>query len=161
MNGAEVSVPRRSFGQTMRPDVWWTQPLLVFLGLSIFIVYSTWAAFQGTHYFFGNYISPFYSPEIFGDSPHNWFGSKPDWWPKWLLFLQRSSFSGRRADSDSPAIIIEGRITKRFGPIRLHARSVNRARLILASVHSRSSCKTCTATFFISRSFSSSFSLST
>src|SRR5467141_3113421 len=86
MNGAEVSVPRRSFGQTMRPDVWWTQPLLVFLGLSIFIVYSTWAAFQGTHYFFGNYISPFYSPEIFGDSPHNLCGSKPDCRPKWLLF---------------------------------------------------------------------------
>src|SRR5260370_34901925 len=87
MNGAEVSVPRRSFGQTMRPDVWWTQPLLVFLGLSIFIVYSTWAALQGKYYFFGNYVSPFYSPEIFGDSPHNWFGSKPDWWPKWLLFF--------------------------------------------------------------------------
>src|SRR6266446_8909099 len=86
MNGAEVSVPRRSFGQTMRPDVWWTQPLLVFLGLSIFIVYSTWAAFQGTHYFFGNYISPFYSPELFGNSPHSWFGAKPIWWPTWLIF---------------------------------------------------------------------------
>ena len=59
-------LPRRSFGETMRADVWWTQPLLVFLGLSTFIVYSTWAAFQGTHYFFGNYVSPFYSPEIFG-----------------------------------------------------------------------------------------------
>jgi len=86
MNGAEATFPRRSFGQTMRADVWWTQPLLVFLGLSIFIVYSTWAAFQGSYYFFGNYISPFYSPEIFGDSPHNWFGSKPSWWPAWLIF---------------------------------------------------------------------------
>src|ERR1700682_4461652 len=86
MNGAEVSVPRRSFGQTMRPDVWWTQPLLVFLGLSIFIVYSTWAAFQGNHYFFCNYVSPFYSPEIFGASPHSWFGPKPTWWPSWLIF---------------------------------------------------------------------------
>src|SRR5713226_4907092 len=86
MNGAEVSVSRRSFGQTMRPDVWWTQPLFVFLGLSSFIVYSTWAAFQGTHYFFGNYISPFYSPEIFGSSPHSWFGPKPTWWPTWLIF---------------------------------------------------------------------------
>ena len=70
----------------MRPDIWWRHPLLVFLGLSAFIVYSTWAAFQGTHYFFGNYISPFYSPEIFGDSPHSWFGPKPGWWPGWLLF---------------------------------------------------------------------------
>ena len=86
MNGSKLTLPRRSFGQTMRPDVWWTQPLLVFLGLSTFIVYSTWAAFQGTHYYFGNYISPFYSPEIFGDSPHSWFGPKPSWWPSWLFF---------------------------------------------------------------------------
>jgi len=60
--------------------------LLVFLGLGAFIVYSTWAAFQGAHYFFGNYISPFYSPEIVGNSPHSWFGPKPSWWPAWLLF---------------------------------------------------------------------------
>src|SRR2546421_459048 len=70
----------------MRADVWWLQPLLVFLGLSTFIVYSTWAAFQGTHYFFGNYVSPFYSPELFGDSPHSWFGPKPGWWPAWAPF---------------------------------------------------------------------------
>jgi len=70
----------------MRADIWWLQPLLVFLGLSVFIVYSTWAAFQGKNYFVGNYISPFYSPEIFGDSPHSWFGPKPGWWPGWLLF---------------------------------------------------------------------------
>src|SRR5438045_9587933 len=83
----EVSIAsRRSFGETMRADIWWTQPLLVFIGLSIFILYSTWAAFQGKNYFVGNYISPFYSPEIFGDSPHSWFGSKPVWWPGWLLF---------------------------------------------------------------------------
>ena len=85
MNGT-AALPRRSFGETTRSDFWWLQPLLVFLGLSTFIVYSTWAAFQGNHYFFGNYISPFYSPEIFGDSPHSWFGGKPEWWPSWLLF---------------------------------------------------------------------------
>ena len=43
--------PRRSFGETMRADVWWIQPLLVFIGLSTFIVYSTWAAFQGQELF--------------------------------------------------------------------------------------------------------------
>src|SRR3982750_4081081 len=76
----------RGFGQTMRPDVWWTQPLLVFFGLGAFIVYSTWAALQGNHYHFGPYLSPFYSPEIFGDSPHSWFGAKPGWIPAWLPF---------------------------------------------------------------------------
>ena len=69
-----VRVVQRPFGETMRRDRWWVQPLVVFLGLSTFLVYSTWAAFQGEHYTFGPYLSPFYSPEIFGDSPHSWFG---------------------------------------------------------------------------------------
>lgn len=72
------------FGQTERRDNWWLQPLLVFLGFSTFIVYSTWAAFQGTHYVSGPYISPFYAPEIFGDSPHALFGKKPTWIPEYL-----------------------------------------------------------------------------
>jgi hypothetical protein len=65
----------------MRKDAWWLQPLLVFLGLSTFIVYATWAAFQGEHYTFGPYLSPFYSPELFGSTSHSWFGPKPGWWP--------------------------------------------------------------------------------
>src|SRR5206468_12669650 len=49
MNGSTTTaLSRRSFGETMRADVWWIQPLLVLVGLSIFIVYSTWAALQGT-----------------------------------------------------------------------------------------------------------------
>jgi hypothetical protein len=51
-----------------------------------FVVYSTWAAFQGNHYHFENYLSPFYSPEIFGDSPHALFGAKPAWIPNWVPF---------------------------------------------------------------------------
>ena len=86
MTSAETTLPRRSFGQTMRPDLWWVQPLFVFLGLGAFVVYSTWAALQGRNYFFGPYLSPFYSPEVFGASPHSWFGPKPGWWPAWLLF---------------------------------------------------------------------------
>lgn len=74
------------FGATSRPDTWWVQPLVVFLGFSSFIVYSTWAAFQGEYYAFGNYLSPFYSPEIFGSSPHALLGGKPGWWPGWLPF---------------------------------------------------------------------------
>ncbi len=83
---ADATPNPRPFGQTMRTDSWWAQPLLVFLGLSTFIVYSTWAAFQGRHYYFGPYLSPFYSPEIFGASPHSLFGPKPGWWPGWLPF---------------------------------------------------------------------------
>ncbi|HEX5167853.1 MAG TPA: hypothetical protein VFW11_01670 [Cyclobacteriaceae bacterium] len=74
------------FGQTARTDLWWIRPLLIFIGLSSFIVYATWAAFQGDHYAVGPYLSPFYSPEIFGNSPHSWFGPKPNWWPNLLPF---------------------------------------------------------------------------
>ena len=75
---------RRTFGETMRRDVWWLQPVAVFLGLSAFIVYSTWAAFQGVNYAFENYLSPFYSPEFFGTSHHALFGPKPSFWAEWL-----------------------------------------------------------------------------
>jgi hypothetical protein len=81
MTSVEVPSRKTPFGQTMRSDVWWAQPLLVFFGLSAFIVYSTWAAFQGDHYRLAPYLSPFYSPEIFGDSAESWFGPKPTWWP--------------------------------------------------------------------------------
>jgi hypothetical protein len=43
------------------------------------VVYATWAAFQNGHYEYGPYLSPFYSPELWGE--HGWFGLKPGWWP--------------------------------------------------------------------------------
>src|ERR1035438_3213803 len=80
MASIDVPLERGRFGQTSRRDKWWLQPLAVFLGLSTFIVYSTWAALQGDHYRFGPYISPFYSPELFG-SADSWFGARPAWLP--------------------------------------------------------------------------------
>src|SRR5437660_2796883 len=59
-----------AFGSTSRPDRWWLEPLAAGLGLLAFIVYSTWAAFQGKYYEWGPYLSPFYSPLI-----------RPRWWP--------------------------------------------------------------------------------
>ncbi|MGH7468242.1 MAG: succinate dehydrogenase [Longimicrobiales bacterium] len=85
---------RPRFGQTARPDAWWVQPAVVFLGLAAFVGYATWAAFQGDHYTYGPYLSPFYSPELFGSSHHAWFGPQPTWWPAWLPF--------------SPALLILG-----------------------------------------------------
>lgn len=72
------------FGYTSRKDAWWVKPLLNFIGLSAFVVYVTWAALQGNHYYSGPYLSPLYSPELFGDSPHSWFGPRLGWWPTWL-----------------------------------------------------------------------------
>jgi hypothetical protein len=81
LSSIDVPVRGRQFGKTSRRDRWWLQPLLTFLGLSTFIVYATWAAFQGDFYRFGPYLSPFYSPEIFGNPTHAWFGAWPSWWP--------------------------------------------------------------------------------
>ncbi len=86
MEQVQIVAPVRGWGQTTRPDTWWVQPLVVFLGFSAFIAYSTWAAFQGEYYHSGPYLSPFYSPEIFGESAHSLFGPKPGWWPLWLPF---------------------------------------------------------------------------
>lgn len=62
--------PRIAFLQTSRHDAWWVGPVATAVGLLAFVVYTTWAAFQGEHYEFGPYLSPFYSPLF-----------KPDWWP--------------------------------------------------------------------------------
>src|SRR2546426_3369807 len=76
------------FATTTRTDRWWIGPLLTILGLGGFAVYTTWAAFQGSYYFSGSYLSPFYSPLLFvdpaapGSAPleHAWLGR----WPAWL-----------------------------------------------------------------------------
>jgi len=73
--GAPQQTPRgraynEKFGATERTDAWWLQPLAQLLGLGLLGAYATWAAFQGNHYEFGNYLSPFYSPTF-----------KPKWWP--------------------------------------------------------------------------------
>jgi len=74
------------FGKTYRKDAWWAYPLFVFLALSLFVVYVTWAAWQGKNYWSGPYLSPLYSPELFGPSPHSWFGTQPSWWPNAIRF---------------------------------------------------------------------------
>jgi hypothetical protein len=74
------------FGQTTRRDTWWLSPFLVLLGFGAFLIYANWAAWQNEHYTYGPYISPFYSPELFGDSPHAIFGPKPSWYPALLPF---------------------------------------------------------------------------
>ena len=73
--GSPEEAPRgraygEKFGATDRTDAWWLQPLAQALGLGLLGAYATWAAFQGNHYEFGNYLSPFYSPLF-----------KPRWWP--------------------------------------------------------------------------------
>ncbi len=82
----DVPLKRLRVGQTSRRDAWWGPQLITFLILGGFVVYATWAAFQGVHYHHGPYLSPFYSPELWGHSPHALFGPPPSWLPSWLPF---------------------------------------------------------------------------
>ncbi len=143
---ASRSIPlkqRRSFGETLRRDVWWLQPALVFLGLSAFIVYSTWAAFQGDHYTFGPYLSPFYSPELFG-SEHAMFGPKPDWIPGFLPWSPAFLILWAPAGFRMTCYYYRGAYYKAFwgdpmscavGELRNGYRGENSIPLILQNVH--------------------------
>jgi hypothetical protein len=64
------SIGLKGFGATARRDAWWLELIPVVLVLGAFSVYATWRAFEGAHYQWGPYLSPFYSPLI-----------KPSWWP--------------------------------------------------------------------------------
>ena len=70
MEQPRIAAPRAGFGATMRRDAWWLELVPVILVLGGFSVYATWRAFEGEHYEWGPYLSPFYSPLI-----------KLSWWP--------------------------------------------------------------------------------
>jgi hypothetical protein len=86
MSSIDVPLEHGRFGQTARRDLWWVQPIIVFLALSGFIVYATWAAMQGEHYRYGPYLSPFYSPLLFSNiaGEDAWFGKFPAWIPGFM-----------------------------------------------------------------------------
>jgi hypothetical protein len=86
MEAVPVKFVPRGFGETYRRDWWWVEPMIVIAVFGGFVVYATWAAFQNAHYTYGPYLSPFYSPEFWGDSPHAWLGPKPAWWPAFAPF---------------------------------------------------------------------------
>jgi hypothetical protein len=80
------------FGKTVRTDGWWIGPAITFTVFSTFIVYTTWAALQGKHYYSAPYLSPFYSPILWSDpapiggAPLDmaWFGEWPSWFPHFI-----------------------------------------------------------------------------
>src|SRR5271156_3759137 len=84
MASIDVPLTKRGFGKTARKDLWWLQPLLVFLGYLSFIVYATWAGLQANHYLCttacggADYLSPMYSPLL--------LDARPAWWPVILPF---------------------------------------------------------------------------
>ena len=154
-----VTITRRGFGETSRKDLWWVAPLLTFLGLGAFVVYSTWAAFQGNNYHYtgggANYLSPFYSPELFGFGSRLVRAKTCRGSRRGFPFRPHFSSSGLRADSGSPVTTIAGRITKHSGrPARVCGRRAAAQLSRRAEVPARY-CRTSTVSFCTSRSFSS------
>ena len=84
MDSVDLVWKNGRFGQTSRRDAWWKDALPVLVVFSLFLIYANWAAFQGNHYTWGPYISPFYSPLMFGESEHAWFGPRPEWIPSFV-----------------------------------------------------------------------------
>jgi hypothetical protein len=68
--------------RTLRGDRWWLPPLTTFVVFTAFVVYATWRAFAGSHYYAAPYLSPFYSPCL-GDCVEGAsdFGQPFGWWP--------------------------------------------------------------------------------
>lgn len=84
MTQASSRALHETFGQSDRKDNWWFEPLIYAIILGGFGVYATWAAFQGSHYEWGPYLSPFYSPHLTFD----WW----KWSPAFLILWAPLSF---------------------------------------------------------------------
>jgi hypothetical protein len=63
------------FGSTLRRDAWWAEAIPVIIVFGGFGIYATLRAFEGAYYFWGPYLSPFYSPLI--DPLHHWWPLSP------------------------------------------------------------------------------------
>ncbi len=68
--------------RTLRRDRWWLSPAATFVVFTAFVVYATWRAFSGEHYYSSPYLSPFYSPCLTADCVEGSsdFGRPFDWW---------------------------------------------------------------------------------
>jgi hypothetical protein len=75
MGSPSVDGKLARFGETQRRDAWWVEILPVILLMGGFSVYATLRAFEGTHFSWGPYLSPFYSPLI--DPHHFWWKFSP------------------------------------------------------------------------------------
>jgi hypothetical protein len=86
MSSIDVPLRKGGFGSTMRKDAWWLEPLLIFAGYGIFILYANYAIFNptcgarpcyevpGT-----SYLSPMFSPLLATENPA--------WWPWFFPFF--------------------------------------------------------------------------
>jgi hypothetical protein len=53
--------------RTLRTDRWWLAPLTTFVVFTGFVIFATYRAFAGDHFFVEPYMSPFFSPCVAAD----------------------------------------------------------------------------------------------
>ena len=157
--------PCVGFGETTRRDAWWLQPLAVVSRVvRLHHLFDVGGLSERRITEFGPYLSPMFSPLLFGPSPHSLVRrpGDPDVVAAVPALLGGGADSlGARSASGSPATTTAAPTTRRSGPIRRAAPSASRARNTSASDRSRSSSRTSTATSCTSRSSSSSSSPTT
>ena len=81
-----VQLTRRRFGQTMRRDAWWVQPLVVFVILTAFVAYATWAAFQNKFYSGATTLAVLFTAFVRRLPARLIQGPRPWWIPAFLPF---------------------------------------------------------------------------
>lgn len=93
MADTEELLDTSGFGGTNRTDSWWSHPLVVFVGLSLFVIYGLVRTFYPIFFpdapgiSHGALLSPFFSPLLFALEPgnhHAVFGTFPEGWPRLL-----------------------------------------------------------------------------
>jgi len=77
---ATTAMPVRR--QTLRRDLWWIEPTLLFILFTVFVVYSFFAGIANASYYADPYLSPFYSPCITANCAHLTLGVPiiGTWW---------------------------------------------------------------------------------
>ena len=59
---SRAQVSRRVPARTLRTDRWWLYPAATFTVFTLFVIFATYRAFAGDHYYAAPYLSPFFSP---------------------------------------------------------------------------------------------------
>ena len=82
----DVPLVRGRFGATSRPDTWWVQPLVVFLGFQRLHRVLHMGSFSREKLL----VRAVYFAHVFARAfrirPHAWFGGPPAWFPSFLPF---------------------------------------------------------------------------
>jgi len=72
-------VPARTRPQE-RHDLWWLEPAVIFVVLTLFVVYSFLAGIANANYFSEPYLSPLYSPCLAANCAHPVLPIVGPWW---------------------------------------------------------------------------------